>query len=76
MKYMNTAKKYGRKVAGYATATGVILGGTMLKAFAEVDTAVSGEITSGKSDLKALGALVLTAVVALSVLGWMKRAAR
>lgn len=76
MKYMTTAKKYGKKVGGYAVATGALLGGTMMQAFAELDASVGTEISSGKSDIKALGALILGVVITLSVLGWMKRAAR
>lgn len=60
-----------KNTAGVFVATSVVAAGS---AFAALDTEITTAISDGKSDALALGALVVTVIVSIAAIKWLRKA--
>ncbi len=70
MKYLNTVRKYGRKVA----AGSVIALGAVGTAMAEVPADATAALNEAKADGVTIGGIVLGVIIAIAAFKYIRRA--
>lgn len=76
MKPFNVVKRFGAKVV--APLGAAVLGSAVMvsNAFAALDASVSTDVAASKSDVNDMGGLIIGVILAVAVIGWIRRVIR